>query len=610
LTYSNFKSSLEANRFAQLKDLSVFRADRIQDYFADLKANIEIAQGFYNIKKNHSIMNRLAGHTKAPEFIAAQKMLRDQLGQMQSVSKMTDIILADPRGVVVYANSPRHYLKDLSRGNDAEKDAFTHGKLDVYFSDVYFDSAEDKRYEMLIAAPSYDFSGVFTGTIVFEVDMSPMYKLIQDNTGLGRTGEVLVGRETGNRVEILNPLRHDPKAALTRKTAIGDVSGYPIQQAVQGKTGSGMAIDYRGKQVIAAWKYIPSMKWGLVAKIDAREAFADVTNLRDLVLMILVIVFALSGVMAFSMAQSISRPIKRLTEGAAAIGSGNLDLKLAINQKDEIGRLSRSFEKMTRDLKSITASRDELNKEIDIRKKAETALLKTAEDLARSNKDLEQFAYVASHDLQEPLRAVAGFMGLLKKQFGDAMNETAKEYMDFAVEGAERMQRLIDDLLAYSRVGTKGRKFAMFPMKESFDDAMKNLKIAIDEANAVVTRGDMPEIYGDASQMTQMLQNLIGNAIKFHGPNRPEINVIALRKDGHWQISVADNGIGIEPQYFERIFLIFQRLHGRTQYKGTGIGLAVCKRIVERHGGKIWVESKPNEGTVFYFTIPDKGENA
>jgi light-regulated signal transduction histidine kinase (bacteriophytochrome) len=181
--------------------------------------------------------------------------------------------------------------------------------------------------------------------------------------------------------------------------------------------------------------------------------------------------------------------------------------------------------------------------------------------------------------------------------------------MDFAVEGAERMQRLIDDLLAYSRVGTKGRKFAMFPMKEAFDDAIKNLKMAIDEANAAVTRGNMPEVYGDASQITQLFQNLIGNAIKFHGPTKPEITITTLRKDGQWQISVADNGIGIEPQYFERIFLIFQRLHGRSQYKGTGIGLAVCKRIVERHGGKIWVESKPNEGTVFYFTIPDKGEN-
>ena len=528
---------------------------------------------------------------------------------MRSVSTMTDIMLVNPEGNVVYSIEPRHYRKDLSRGIDAERKAFTQGKTRVCFSDIYFDKAEDNRFEMLVAAPAADLSGAFAGVIVFEVDMTPVYKLIQDVTGLGTTGEVLVGRKTGNQVEFLNPLRHDPKAALTRKATIGDASGFPIQQAVQGRSGAGLAIDYRGKQVIAAWRYIPSMDWGLVAKIDTREAFADVIHLRNLVLMILIIVFALSGIMAFSIAQSISGPIKRLSKGAAMIGSGKFDLQLGIDQKDEIGRLSRSFEKMTHDLKAITASRDELNKEIDERKKVEGVLLKTTDDLARSNRDLEQFAYVASHDLQEPLRAVAGFMGLLKNQYRDAMDATAKEYIDFAVEGAERMQTLIHDLLAYSRVGTKGGTFAPLPMKDAYDNALKNLKAAIDETGAVITRGELPMVNADASQMTQLLQNLIGNAIKFHGPKKPEITVNAERKGGQWVISVADNGIGIEPQYFERIFLIFQRLHGRAQYKGTGIGLAVCKRIAERHGGSIWVESKPGQGSIFYFTLSDGGSN-
>jgi light-regulated signal transduction histidine kinase (bacteriophytochrome) len=249
----------------------------------------------------------------------------------------------------------------------------------------------------------------------------------------------------------------------------------------------------------------------------------------------------------------------------------------------------------------VTARTRELNN-------ANVNLKKHADDLARSNKDLEQFAYVASHDLQEPLRAVAGFMALLKTRYHAAMDETAKEYIDFAVEGAERMQNLIHDLLAYSRVGTKGGAFASLRMRDAFDDAVKNLKASIDETGASVTCDELPLVNADASQMTQLLQNLIGNAIKFHGPRKPEITVSAARKGGRWEIRVVDNGIGIEPQYFERIFLIFQRLHGRAQYKGTGIGLAVCKRIVERHGGLIGVESKPGEGSVFYFTIPDRGE--
>jgi PAS domain S-box-containing protein len=238
---------------------------------------------------------------------------------------------------------------------------------------------------------------------------------------------------------------------------------------------------------------------------------------------------------------------------------------------------------------------------------AETSIRRAAEDLERSNKDLEQFAYVASHDLQEPLRAVGGFMGLLKRQYDQSLDAGAKEYIDQSIEGAERMQALINDLLTFSRVGTRGAAFVIMNMKEAADRAFKNLRAAIADSNSIVTCGAMPDVSADLSQMTQLLQNLIGNAIKFHGPRRPEVHLTARRKDDCWVFSVADNGIGIEPQYYDRIFLIFQRLHTRSQYKGTGIGLAVCKKIVERHGGKLWVESRFGEGSTFFFTLPERG---
>lgn len=372
LTFTNFKNSLEDNRFAQLYDLAVFRADRIEDYFSGLKGDIEMARGFYNIQKNLPILTRLSGRPDNQESIAARKMLNDQLGQMQSVSNMTDIMLAGPKGAVLYSNMPKHAHKDLSTGIGAERMAFSNGKTRVFFSDVYFDSAEDKRYKMLVTAPATDLEGAFCGVIAFEVDMTPVYKLIQDTTGLGKTGEVLVASKTGNQAVFLNPLRHDPKAALKRKTAIGDPSnGIPMQHAVQGGTGSGLSIDYRGEPVIAAWRYVPSMGWGLVAKIDTREAFADVQNLGNLVLLVLLIVFALCGIMAFSMAQSISGPISALSKGTEIIGTGNLDYRVGTRQRDEIGRLSRSFDKMTSDLKTTLASRDELNREIERRKAAE-----------------------------------------------------------------------------------------------------------------------------------------------------------------------------------------------------------------------------------------------
>jgi signal transduction histidine kinase len=436
--------------------------------------------------------------------------------------------------------------------------------------------------------------------------MALLYRLIQDTTGLGKTGEVLVGKVSGNEIVYLNPLRHDPAAAPNRRLQIGSTMGLPIQKAVSGETGVGQSIDYRGRKVVAAWRPVPTPGWGLVAKIDAEEAFADVTNLKRLIFMVLAVVFIMVAIITFSVSQSISLPLKKLSEGAEIIGRGNLDHRVGTNLKDEIGQLSRSFDKMTQDLKETTASRDELNNEISERKRAEETLQQTAKDLERSNKDLEQFAYVASHDLQEPLRAVAGFVGLLKKQFRDKLDAVAAEYIDLSVEGAERMQTLILDLLTFSRVGTKGGAFVRMNMKDALDNALKNLHTAIAESDTLVTCDPLPAVTADATQMTQLLQNLIGNAIKFHGPRRPEIHIGAQRRNNFWFMSVRDNGIGIEPQYYDRIFLIFQRLHTRSQFKGTGIGLAVCKKIVERHGGKIWVESIPGEGSTFYFTVPDR----
>jgi len=233
---------------------------------------------------------------------------------------------------------------------------------------------------------------------------------------------------------------------------------------------------------------------------------------------------------------------------------------------------------------------------------------KIAEDLKMSNQDLEQFAYAASHDLQEPLRAIAGFVELLKQQLEASLDAKKKEYMDFIVDGVGRMQSLINGLLEYSRVETRGKAPVQVDAKTALDRALLNLRAAIQESGASIAADSLPQVNADQTQLAQLFQNLIGNAIKFHSAAAPRISVSAERDNGAWKFAVADNGIGIEPQYAERIFMIFQRLHTRKHYPGTGIGLAICKRIVERHGGRIWVESTPGNGSTFYFSIPDKGE--
>lgn len=239
---------------------------------------------------------------------------------------------------------------------------------------------------------------------------------------------------------------------------------------------------------------------------------------------------------------------------------------------------------------------------------ANERLRQQSEELVATNRDLEQFAYIASHDLQEPLRAVSGFVTLLQQRYGGRLDEKADSYINAAVEGASRMQALINGLLEYSRVGTRGNVPASASAADALQEALENLQTLMQESGAIVTADPLPQVRADAAQLTHVFQNLIANAIKFRSAQTPEIQVGAQRQDSSWLFWVRDNGIGIDPQYSERIFLIFQRLHTRTKYPGTGIGLAICKRIVERHGGSIWVESQPGQGATFYFTLPDKGQ--
>jgi signal transduction histidine kinase len=227
-----------------------------------------------------------------------------------------------------------------------------------------------------------------------------------------------------------------------------------------------------------------------------------------------------------------------------------------------------------------------------------------AKDLARSNSELQQFAYVASHDLQEPLRMVASFTQLLAKRYKDKLDDDARDFINFAVDGATRMQTLISDLLNYSRVGTQGKPFAITEMDALLKRVLESLQFGIEESGAVISSDPLPSVMADPQQLGQLFQNLLANAIKFHGEQPPRIRILAERIGADWKISVRDNGIGISQEHADRIFVIFQRLHTKTEYPGTGIGLAICKKIVERHGGRIWIEPSPAGGTTFCFTIP------
>ena len=248
-----------------------------------------------------------------------------------------------------------------------------------------------------------------------------------------------------------------------------------------------------------------------------------------------------------------------------------------------------------------------VSSEIADRRLAEEQLRKALDELARSNAELEQFAYVASHDLQEPLRMVSSYVELLARRYGGSLDSDADEFIGFAVDGARRMQQLIRDLLSYSRVGTRDCAMAPTDFNSVVDQALQNLCMAVEESGAEVHRSSLPVVRADKSLMVQVFQNLVGNAIKFHGDSLPRVIINHRRTAGQVVFSVRDHGIGIDPRFHDQIFTVFRRLHRTSQYPGTGLGLALCKRIVERHGGQIWVDSAPAEGACFHFSIPGPG---
>jgi PAS domain S-box-containing protein len=244
--------------------------------------------------------------------------------------------------------------------------------------------------------------------------------------------------------------------------------------------------------------------------------------------------------------------------------------------------------------------------DITARRETENGLEKARKELERSNEELHRFGYVASHDLQEPLRMIVSYVQLLERRYKGKLDSDADDYINFAVDGAKRMQNLINDLLSYSRVDSRGKVFESTNMEKVFEAAMDNLQVAIEDSKAEVTHEPLPTVVADEVQMVQIFQNMVANAIKFHDKEAPRVHVSAELKENEWLFSVKDNGMGIEPQYFDRIFIIFQRLNGQ-EYSGTGLGLSIVKKIIERHGGRVWVESEYGKGSTFYFTIPKRG---
>lgn len=420
-------------------------------------------------------------------------------------------------------------------------------------------------------------------------------QIVTRYVGRRDTGESLVvTRDVDGDLRYVTPLRFNDGRDFYRKISDTDAKRAEVRSMT---TVTGVETDlkdYRGETVFAVHHYIESANLGLVVKIDESEALSRLDSLgRGLALTILLVALAI-GTFAIIVARHLIDPISNLTRAADEFSRGELSARVAVTSTDEIGTLGHAFNVMAG---SIQTANDELESRVQER---------TA-DLKRSNQDLEQFAYVASHDLQEPLRMVSSYTQLLSRRYTGQLDDDADEFIGFAVDGAKRMQTLINDLLTYSRAGRNDGHWEDLNVQEVVEASVINLGSRIETANAEVKIGDMPSLVGDNQQLVSVFQNLISNSIKYRSPARdPKIDVSAERIHGAWRFAIRDNGIGIDDAFADRIFTIFQRLHGREEYQGTGIGLAVVKKIVERSGGSIWMESKLDEGSTFFFTVVDR----
>ena len=366
----------------------------------------------------------------------------------------------------------------------------------------------------------------------------------------------------------------------------------PVIRCLLEQSGADELTSYDGRAVLAAFTYLEDYRLCIIGEIEAASAYRQVHEMQ--LFGILVTAATLAGVMlvAFFLSASISRPILELDAVTARAAAGDMDQQIELDLRDELGTLSRSFNIMLANLRLRTE-----------------ALARSNADLERSNDDLMEFGYAVSHDLKEPLRSVSGFLELLKRRVGDSLDDKAQGYIDRSLAGAERMRLLIDDLLAYARVSTGPRELKSVDLGALVHDVLGGLEQSVHESGARVEVGELPVVQGQRAQLSALFQNLIANAIKFRR-DQPVIRISARDAGRQWRVSVQDNGIGIEPDQFKRVFQVFQRLHGKEEYPGTGIGLAVCKKVVERHGGQIWLESELGAGTTFHFTIPHPDDAA
>jgi signal transduction histidine kinase len=603
IIFSQTRSILESVRLAQLNNIADLKKVRIETFFIERTGDIKSAQNFLTIKRNLPVVSAPERGRAHTAYAGALKELNDQLRPFQREYGYLDIMLTDRKGRVVYSSEEKHKLTDQGISLPDSR-IFEEGKKGVYFTDVLTNKVPGDAgnpYEIFCVAPLTDINGYFMGELIIEIDMAPIYKFIRETTGLGRTGEALITRKDGDSVLFLSPINDDPDAALKKKVPMDDKLGYAAQKAALGQTGSGITTDYRGTEVLAAWRYIPSLRWGLVTKINAAEAFAPVRTLQ-VIMLSLGLFMIIAGIFAsVAIAGTITRPILILQQGAEAVAAGDLSKRVGTNARDEIGRLGQSFDAMTEALQRDISGREKAEEEV---RELNKDLEHHVRQLEESNKELEAFSYSVSHDLRSPLRSIDGFSRALVEDYGGKFDEEGRDFLERIRGATQRMAQLIDDLLKLSRVARMEANRETVDLSAIVADIAGRLRKNHPERLVQFVIAEGLAASGDERLLTVVLENIVANAWKF-SEKQPkaviEFGVTSVQ--GEPAYFVKDNGAGFDMAFADKLFNPFQRLHHAAEYSGTGIGLATVKRIINRHGGRVWIEGEVDKGTTVFFTL-------
>ena len=557
------------------------------------------------------VLMRLLGAVDARALAAQPDLFEHALREDLALLELVKINAAGE--VVVAVTRDRRILGDMFTLPQAQWFREAQAGRD-YYSDVQY-SFQDTPY-LILTVQAQD-----GGVIAARLRMDVLQDVV-GNLDIGQSGQVYIADEAGNI------MAHSDSDLVS--TNIRDMPVFDTLLHSDSRTWEGEYTNLRGAQMLGAVAAVPATHWLLVVEVLQSEAYQSsraATAVAVVTILLLALVVMLGN--AQFLRSLIFRPLDQLRAGAERLGEGEYGFRLQVGRNDEIGAVTTAFNSLAAALQKrdsdLQAKNQALGAEIADHERTQEALERlnatleqriadrtqrleaVAAELQRSNKSLEEFAYVASHDLQEPLRKVRAFGDRLQMRYSDLLDATGKDYLQRMQNGSARMQALIDALLTYSRVTTKAQPPAPVDLNSVMADVLSDLEVTIETLQADVTVGPLPTLAADSTQMHQLLQNLVSNALKFHKPDvTPHVCITSKLCDRGecWEIVVADNGIGFDMQYAERIFQVFQRLHGRSEYEGTGVGLAICRKIVERHGGTICAESAPGQGARFVIRLP------